>query len=287
MFYNKKINRLYLINGLARSGNHLFISWLISGITAKPHEIFYLNNIKPTFYGLLGSKQLNFNKIFKYHSVCSDNKYGKKINKDIREKLAKQSDMSDFLKGKKKINVLIMSMENKKVDKLDLVGDIFNNTRKIYKCIVIRDILNLISSRIKSEEVLHRVQIYYSTDEVTVDYWLNNHKEGKNKKYITFNYNKFVCYAVSRRALAKKLGLKYKNTLITLNNFGLTAGSSFDEETTDKTDYMLRWLKIKNHKLILYVLANKEIIKILEKSFSMKFNKNKTVLRICRKDIKI
>ena len=44
MFYEKSIEKIYIINGLARSGNHLFISWLISSF--NDNEVYYLNNIK-------------------------------------------------------------------------------------------------------------------------------------------------------------------------------------------------------------------------------------------------
>lgn len=78
MFYNNHIESIYIINGLARSGNHLFISWLISALGDE--EVYYLNNIKPTFYKLLGDGDgdMDIDKIFKYHTVTNDNYYGKK-----------------------------------------------------------------------------------------------------------------------------------------------------------------------------------------------------------------
>ena len=54
MFYKNHIEKIYIINGLARSGNHLFITWLIS--TFNDNEVYYLNNIKPSYYGLISKK---------------------------------------------------------------------------------------------------------------------------------------------------------------------------------------------------------------------------------------
>ena len=64
MFYEKSIEKIYIINGLARSGNHLFISWLISSF--NDNEVYYLNNIKINQDGIVGNKNLNIDKILKY-----------------------------------------------------------------------------------------------------------------------------------------------------------------------------------------------------------------------------
>ena len=45
MFYENHIEKIYKIKGLARSGNHLFINWLLT--TFNNNEVYYLNNIKP------------------------------------------------------------------------------------------------------------------------------------------------------------------------------------------------------------------------------------------------
>ena len=94
MFYNNYIEKIYIINGLARSGNHLFITWLIS--TFNKNEVYYLNNIKFYQYGLIGNKKLNIEKIQKYHTITNDNKYGLKIDKSIRKNLVSAKEMNDF-----------------------------------------------------------------------------------------------------------------------------------------------------------------------------------------------
>ena len=296
MFYEKSIEKIYIINGLARSGNHLFISWLISSF--NDNEVYYLNNIKINQDGIVGNKNLNIDKILKYHTVCNDNKYGDKLDVEIKKKLVKQSQMIDFLKNKENkdnkdnknssIKILIFSMENKHINKIDMISNIFINAKQIYKCIVIRDILNLFSSRLESEKQMTFKKYdegYYNTDKITIEYWLNNFKYTKNNKYITFNYNKFNCYESNRIALAKKLNIDYEKTKITLNKYGITKGSSFETQIIDKKDYYMRWLVNKNNHLIKYLLNNNEIMNILCKDFATCINKKKKTMKICKETL--
>jgi hypothetical protein len=281
MFYKNYIEKIYIINGLARSGNHLFITWLIS--TFNDNEVYYLNNIKPSYYGLISKKNIDINIISRYHTVTNDNKYGLKIDKIIRKKLVGTKDMNNFLHNKKKIKILIITMENKKIEKINMLSKLFIKCNNIYKCIVIRDILNLFSSRIESEKKLIKND-YYETDKITVEYWLDNYINIKNKNFIVFNYNKFLCYTVTRKALAKKLNIDYNKSKITLNRFGLTSGSSFKNTVTNKSDYFMRWTKYKNNKLIKQLINNNKIIEILCKDFSMCLNFDNKKIKICKKN---
>lgn len=280
MFCKNEIEKIYIINGLARSGNHLFLTWLIS--TFNHNEIYYLNNIKPTYYGLIGNKKLNMDKIRKYHTVTNDNKYGLKIDKEIRKNLVSTKEMNNFLFRQKKIKVLVISMENKRVEKIDIMANLFVNCKKFYKCIIIRDILNLFSSRIKSEQLILSNN-FYKTNNITIDYWLDNYNYINNKNYIVFNYNKFLCYAVSRKALAKKLDIDYKKARITLNLYGLTSGSSFKNKITNKSQYFMRWTKFKDNELISKLLNDDLIINILCKNFSMCLNFSNKKIKVCKK----
>ena len=285
MFYKNYIEKIYIVNGLARSGNHLFISWLISSF--NKNEVYYLNNIKINKYGLVGldkSKELDIDAIIKYHLICCDNKYGKKFDDDIKKNLATLNQMTLFLTKKTSIKILILSIENKKTRHLDFVADIFKKYKEIYKCLVLRDCLNLFSSRIESEKKLEteeQKEGYYVTDNDTLDWWLD-HYHNKNK-YITFNYNNFLCYTISRKKLAEKLNIDYNKTKITLNKFGLTSGSSFKNSVTNESDYIIRWTKYKNNPVIKNLLDNADIIKILCKDFSMCLNIKSKKIKICKK----
>ena len=293
MFYTNYIQRIYIINGLARSGNHLFISWLISSFSLN--EVYYINNIKPTLYQI-GTINQDTNIIKKYHTVTNDNKYGLKLDKDVRKNLVSKNDMNLFLDGKKNINILIISVENKFTDKINTISTIFTKYEKLYKCIVIRDILNLFSSRIESEKLLSKITfkkynkynknnkpIRPLTDEITTEYWLDAYRNINNKNYIVFNYNKFVCNTITRKVLAKKLNIDYDKALITLNLYGLTAGSSFKNTITNNSDYFMRWIKNKDNPLIKSLINNDKIIKILCKDFSTCLNFAIKKIKICRK----
>jgi hypothetical protein len=276
-FYNTSIDRVYIINGLARSGNHLFISWLISSF--GENTVYYLNNVKPTYHNLF-NKNINLKAINNKHVITSNNKYGKKLDITIIQKLVKNKQMFNFLNGKQgHIKILIISMENKKTEKIDMLANMFNNYKHLYKCVVIRDILNLVSSRLQSEKILKNM--YYTSDLIMQEYWLDNYKKINNKKYVFFNYNKFLCSIKSRKSLANKLNIKYDNTLITLNKFGLTRGSSFKNTITNKSDYFTRWVNVTTtNKWFESLKTAKNIHKILCKDFSMCIASNKTMI-IC------
>ena len=201
----------------------------------------------------------------------------------LRKNLVSTKKMNDFLHNKKNIKILIFTMENKKINKIDWINNIFINCKNKYNIIVIRDILNLFSSRLQSEKNLEKKDEYYETDKITIDWWMNNYSYIKKKKYITFNYNKFLCYTVSRKSLAKKLEIDYNKAKITLNLFGLTSGSSFKNNITNKSDYFMRWTKYKNHSLIKSLLHDNKIIEILCKDFSMCLNIDNKKIKICKK----
>ena len=232
------------------------------------NEVYYLNNIKSTFYELTTNRNIAIDRILKYHTVTNDNKYCLNIDKKIRKNLVGTKDMKEFLYGKKKIKILIISIENKKVDKMDMLSDLFIKYKHIYECIVIRDILNLFSSRLEYEKKIINND-RYETDDETVNYWLDNYYNSQNTDYIVFNYNKFLCYKKSMKSLAEKLNIDYTKTKDTLNLYGLTYGSSFGNIITDNSDYFMRWVKYKNNPLMINLINNDKIIKILCKDFSM------------------
>lgn len=286
-FYENEIEKVYIINGLARSGNHFFISWLISGL--KDEKIYYMNNIKLKQHGIIGDREVNDKKILRNHIICKDNRYGMKIEKELRDKLATEKEMRGFIKKRKKIKTLIFSMENKKTERMDKVSEIFKRAKKKYLIIIIRDILNLFSSRIQSEKLLKNKKTegwQYETDIETIEWWMENYKGRRGK--IIFNYNKFLCYKITRETLAKKLDINIRKTKITLNKFGLTSGSSFkNKKKTEKEEYFMRWKKNENNKIIKYLLKDKEILKILCKDFLMCIDIKRRNMIICNNKKKI
>lgn len=293
-FYNNEIENVYIVNGLARSGNHLFITWLMSGL--NDNSIYYLNNIKPRFHGLLGSKKYgnslkkSLKQIFQYNSYYKGCKLSKKIDEKINKKLASKKKMENFLLSGKNIDVknLIISMENKKTIRMDQISKIFTNCKKIYLIITIRDIFNLFSSRMESEKTLKKSNKnddwVYETDKITIKYWCENYKASKEnkKKYITFNYNLFICSDIFKKQLAKKLKIDYKKTLVTINKFGLTKGSSFgNDKKNTMANYFSRWRHNLDKPLIKKLLRKRNMINIMKKDFKISITPNFKKMLIC------
>ncbi len=291
MFFNSEIDKVYLINGLSRSGNHLFITWLLSSFEISD-TVYFLNNVYPkSDFSLYNDSVINVPKLMKFRVATRDKgNQGEYINHEIRHKLASKQQTLYFLQGKiKKAKVLIISIENNFVDILDFFEKRFTNTKKIYKIIIIRDVLNLFSSRFEAEQkVIKNIKKSdpnflwhtYETDLLTFGYYVNNLFSTFNKNYITFNYNNFVLENNFRKELAKKLNIDYNKTLITHSKF--LTGSSFknNENDNDVYKYFMRWYNYKDNKLIKFFMDNKELMDLMCKIFNFCFEDNNKILKI-------
>jgi hypothetical protein len=274
MFFHSEIDRVYLINGLSRSGNHLFITWLISSFDENDN-VYFLNNIYPKKdFNLYHQNKINIKRLINLRVASRDNEdQGQYINEDIRKKLASKKDTKDFLEGKiKKANVLILSIENNFVNILDIFEKKFTNTKKIYKIIVLRDVLNLFASRFEAEKkVIIEIQKKnpnfkwhtYETDLLTFGYYVNNLLSSFDKNYITYNYNKFILEQKHQRDLAQKLDIDYEKTMITESKF--LTGSSFKHNEQNKNiyKYFTRWYHYKDNKLIKFFMENDELMNLM------------------------
>jgi hypothetical protein len=274
MFFHSEIERVYLINGLSRSGNHLFITWLLSSFENEDN-IYFLNNIYPkSDFSLYNQKKVNIERLMNLRVASKDEQdQGQYIDEDIRKKLASKKNTKDFLEGKiKKAKVLIISIENNFTDILDFFERRFTNVGKVYKVIVLRDILNLFASRFEAEKkVIVEIQKKnpnfkwhtYETDLLTFGYYINNLFSSFNKNYITYNYNKFILEKDFQKELAKKLDIDYDKTMITESKF--LTGSSFKHNQHNKSiyKYFMRWYEYKNNKLIKFFMENDELMNLM------------------------
>jgi len=271
MLFTNKINNLYIINGLARSGNHLFITWLLSSF--DENSTCYLNNVKLNKINFFDN--ININKLIKKSLISSDNNLGEKIDDNIKKNLMLRNNSIKFIKRDNNINNLILSVENQNLEMLYEIEKKFPLANKVYKIIIIRDLLNLLSSRIESEKVLEIKpnNNYYQTDKITIDYWLNNIKSINDNNFIVFNYNKFICLPEFKNNLAKQLNIKNNNLKITFNKFGITKGSSF-KDSLNKTDYFLRWKHYLDNDLIKHIMADEKLLKIICDNFLLCISAN-------------
>lgn len=286
--FDTEIEELYLINGLSRSGNHLFISWLISSFS--PGETYFLNNIS-NIRRIEDPKELDI-ELLTISCIASSNHksdQGSKFDKDIRQNLVSYQDMLKLLNGKKeKIKRLVLSIENNYYDMLELYQERFKNAKKVYKIIILRDILNVIASRFGAERDLVKeikknkpefAWHKYETDIFTVGYWTNNFYIPYPKKleFIIFNYNKFVLDEKNRKDLALKLNIDYQKT--TIKQTGFLKGTSFNNKNnTDIFKFFFRWLKYKDEKLIRFLFEDKYIRDVLSKFFDYHIVDDNTVI---------
>lgn len=276
MFYDSiRIKNLYLVVGLARSGNHLFISWLLSALKFK--NIIFFNNMKS--YEFYPQNDEMFNEIeikktiIQYRAITQDDK-SFKFDKKLVSKLPKKEYVKNFLDQKiDEIDCLIISFENQKSTIFNLIEKKFKRVDTFYKILIIRDLLNLTSSKIETKN-LNKYN-YYDMLDVT-DIWLEHNKQTVTD--IVFNYNNFLCDIDYQKCLCKKLDIEYNNTFITTNKFGRTRGSSFKKEVEEIYDYLLRFTKFLNHPLIKKILNNKEIVDIICSKYNICIEKDNIFL---------
>ena len=286
MFYNTQIDRLYVVSGLSRSGNHLFLTWLISSF--QDGEVYFLNNIIPKFYPIKEPNLEYMDMIMEFNATTRDG--GRQIEsikeEEIRKKLSTQQEMRDLLEGKKqKIRVLIFSVENKFADSLDEYASRFKHVGKTYKVLIIRDLLNLVASRLEAErKVIPQLEKErkpfqhmgmnipwkfhsYETDLYTFGYWVNLYFSTRNPKYIVFNYNQFILKESNRKELAKKLQIPFEKTQLVQSGF--LTGSSFKHNVNDKNiyKYFMRWQHYEKDPLMQIFLQNSTILESLCKDF--------------------
>jgi hypothetical protein len=300
MFFNTRIDRLYLVDGLSRSGNHLLITWLLSSFleNREGYSVYFLNNIYPkSHFHLYNEKKVNIKKIMATSAATRDgDDQGMDVNESIRGVLSTKREMEDLLKGKTKhIHVLIMSIENNLVDILDFYEKRFKNAKKVYKIIILRDVLNLFASRLEAErKVVKDIQKNnpnfkwhtYDTDVLTFMYYLNNIEHSFDKKYIAFNYNHFVLDVEYHKKLAKRLDIDYYKTKVLQTKFLM--GSSFkDEKNDDKYKYFMRWIRYKHDEFIKFFLEDKDLMERMCKLFDFCVEENGKFVRIQDKRIRV
>ncbi len=148
--FDHPFKNVYVVNGLARSGNHLLLSWIISQISTG--TVYYLNNVKPFRTRILPCDGAPCPPISLANSIIDRTKAARKfIDPRIANRIATGPQYSRWLhEGRIEHDAtLIVSMEDRAASIHDRVADQFCNAGRIYKVVVMRDILNLLTSRIE------------------------------------------------------------------------------------------------------------------------------------------
>jgi hypothetical protein len=253
---NAKFDRIYLISGLRRSGNHLLLQ--ILNCSFDENSILFINDFPSMLNDDIDNQEEQFD-LFKtkkeFRKFLVTISYGsstfkcssgigstKLLNKNIIDDLENQSQWT--VQEKK---ILIMSFEDQYIFRMNEIADsLKQHSDNIFKIIAIRDILNCFSSRIKAQcdrntkydgkiEPVFKKNVerggYFKTDFETVKIWKEHlykcyYKNDTNDEYIVFNYNNFLCSDENKRKIFDKLEIPYNSQLFQYTStFG--QGSSF------------------------------------------------------------
>lgn len=245
-------NKIYLVSGLRRSGNHLLLQ--ILNCSFSDNSVLFINDFpslknhdidnymeqfiqfKTNGYIKKSLIEISYNNssFFCGHTITNKNKL---INKDDIDNLYNKSkewtNKSEDLNNK----ILIMSFEDQHISVMDNIAAILKNRcTNLYKIIIIRDILNCFASRfaaicnrdnkykynmnesrlqadINFTELVKRGG-FFKTDSIIYNMWLEHSSYSKNNDYIIFNYNKFLCLSEDyKKEIFKKLDIEYNELL--------------------------------------------------------------------------
>ena len=264
--FNIKSQNYYFINGLRRSGNHFFISWIISNYK----RVLFINDIhsKPILNEKYHKKELTDKIIFR-----EKNQFVDSINNNL---ISNKENITDL----KEIDCLIFSMEDKKLDTFYKTIKYFDKiihkgtVSKSFRAIVIRDLLNLMASRTEALKNIskNKNKNPLKVDQYIIDVWVSMYND---KKSVLFNYNKFILdYDGYREEIAKKLKLPVLSDDVLLKVPQFFFGSSFNPNSQSRSkihDLLNRYKKHQSNKFILSIINNAKIMNILIKDFSINY----------------
>jgi len=122
--------------------------------------------------------------------------------------------------------ILIMSFEDQSIDKMNMIAETLKNRcNKLYKIIILRDILNCFSSRFQAlcdrentyddiDNKFYKIVncgVFFKTDYKTIKLWLEHHSFINNSDYIIFNYNMFLCKDINKIAIFDQLDIPFSD----------------------------------------------------------------------------
>lgn len=244
---------IFIVSGLQRSGNHMFIKLIIESL---PERVLFINDINVRHINYLFD-------INSHNGFIYDGHY---LSKNISN-LVQNKDLN-----KKKFKFLLISTEEFTIDKLELFYDYLNKNhkyfKKLFKIFIQRDILNLAASRIQFQNKHKGIGFPMYVDDAFCKTWYNYFHYSKNKNIITLNYNLFITqkqsYITEQLSL---INITYnKNIILEQTLFG--DGSSFHNKNNE---YLRRYILFKHNFNIKKILYNSNVIDILHNHFAGKY----------------
>lgn len=228
----------YFITGLRRSGNHLFIKLIINNY----NKVLYFNDINN------GTTVLTNHLIEKDSEVIGNTEIASKLVNSLNENP----------------ECIIFSFEDYSLIHFEEMTNKINkdfNFSKIIKCLIMRDLLNCLASRIES----NNKKLAPVTKDI-IKLWYSYY----NSNYIKLNYNLFLQDNSYKEELKEMLNLNEIKDITTVSLF--FSGSSFKRHSTEKQnniDYLTRYKKYFNNTFLL-----KNNFNDIEEYFDIKYENN-------------
>lgn len=269
---NRPLGTIWLVAGLRRSGNHMIIGWLLSGIKSPAY-----------FFNDVYFSRPHDGKIHKYNQTEYQSLHG-----TLQNKLLKHATFYQQGKGKD----LVISLEDRSIERLDeLYNAVKPWSNRTIKVLVMRDLLNCLASRLAHirKSIQNKQKPQMRADAETIRYWKSYHRYGvQSPDTLTIRYNDMVdCFdqyqedpkdrTIMRwgggdskylEQLTHQLSIDLRTTTITTSNYG--GGSSFgDNHIHGKDRYLKRWEKYRTHPLIRLVLKDRQLMGQLKKDYNI------------------
>ncbi|MES3005442.1 MAG: hypothetical protein V4664_00685 [Patescibacteria group bacterium] len=226
-----KVKTILLVFAQSRSGHHAVIDWMFNQY--DDNKLFFNYNVVSNLDPLFKSRVQYYLNDKRYYRVISNSwiKSGL-VEKKLKEFSLETLENVDFIENIDK-NLLILNYEDINPDDIDKM---FSSTKeifpeaKIYKVIVLRDLLNLVASKIKFAIQLTQKDIINHSQKVTdtVNLWKAYCKYVLNNKGVVhIVYNKWFSDDGYREDLLDIIKSDKRDMAIpSLSTFG--GGSSFD-----------------------------------------------------------
>lgn len=213
--------------GIARSGIHVYILWLIN------------NNCKVLFYNnIINHKNLK-DRIITKKDTRIQNLKNKLVNEDVP------------------YNLKIFSFESQIINDNFLnelrIDNILNNKTKLTVCI--RNPYNNFASILEYINNNGTSKVVHNLKDNFIKYWIEYSNFIIKNRPIFIIYDKFILDSEYRKNTAKKIGITLINNNLLKSNFG--NGSSFKKNE----NYLKRYDKYKNNNLMKELKKNLKINK--------------------------
>jgi len=201
-----RAHRIYVFNGLRRSGNHLAIQYVISGM--DDGQVVLLNDVVRR---VLEKGQGRLRDCLPWFVLQEDQSFGEVVNR----KLMTRENLQKLLEAGDDIPCLIVSLEEKSVENSRSVRRFFLSmliepTAPSCLVLVCRDILNTVASRLEFNASIRLNGIIMPVDADTVKFWRSYlHAQAADPSIVLFNYNRFLLDNDYKKSLADHFALDY------------------------------------------------------------------------------